>query len=348
MLPMKRFTQSILLLAAVLMMLPVHGQARSLYVGEAVLIPGEVSDAQALLNALDEVLVRLTGMDVDSVTETLDLRVADARALLQSQQRIRVELVAEDGSRIEELRLRAEFDPPGVDALLAREQLPRLGRERPGILLWAAVDDDQGARLADSPLFDQALSELGRRFGLDLIQPLGDATDMALVQLSDIRGGFIDSVEASAERYGAGVVALADLREDEDGWTGRWLWRIDGLDVGVQVQGATLVELAEPGLRALLVSLVDRFAITTRPDGASVRRVVVDGIVEPVQYAEVLRFFEQLSLVQDFRVIEARERSVILELNLSGEGLEDMIRIGRTLAIDGAAPDGSLRLRLAR
>ncbi len=346
--PMNRLTLLIVLLAAVLIAAAPPAQARSLYVGEAVLIPGEISDAQALVNALDEVLVRLTGMDETSPTELLGLGVADARSLLQSQQRVRVELMDEDGNRFEELRLRAEFDPPSVDALLAREQLPRLGRERPAILLWAATDDELGARLVDDPLFEQALREQGRRFGLDLIQPLGDATDMAWVQLSDIRGGFIDSIEPSADRYGAGVVALADLRQGDEDWSGRWIWRIDGLDLATQVQGETLVDLVEPGLRALLSSLVDRFATVTRPDGGSTRLVVVDGIVEPIQYAEVLRFFDELSLVQEVRLIEARARSIRLELSLSGEGLEDVIRIGRTLVIDGTAPDGSLQLRLAR
>lgn len=346
--PMSRLKRSILIFAALLIAAAAPAQARFLYVGEAVLIPGEVSDAQGLVNALDEVLVRLTGMEESSPTERLGLRVADARSLLQSQQRVRVELIDEDGNPVEELRLRAEFDPPSVDALLAREQLPRLGRERPAILLWAATDDELGARLVDDALFEQALREQGRRFGLDLIQPLGDATDMAWVQLSDIRGGFIDSIEPSADRYGAGVVALADLRQGEDDWSGRWIWRIDGLDLATEVRGETLAELVEPGLRALLSSLVDRFATVTRPDGGNIRRVVVDGIVEPIQYAEVLRFFDGLSLVQDIRVIEARSRSIRLELNLSGDGLEDMIRIGRTLAIDGIEPDGSLKLRLVR
>ncbi len=324
------------------------GQARALYVGEAVLVPGEVSDVEALMSALDEVLIRLTGMDEVSPVEALGLRAADARALLQSQQRVRVERLAEDGSRIEELRLRAEFYPPDVDALLAGQLWPRLGRERPAILLWAALDDEMGARLADSPLFEQAVAEWGRRFGLDVILPLGDATDLAWVQLSDIRGGFIDSIEPSADRYGAGVVALADLRADDDGWAGRWLWRIDGRELSVQVHGERLTDLVEPGLRALLAALVERFATVTRPDGGSVIRVVIDGIVEPIQYAEVLRFFEQLSLVEDFRVLEARARTVSFELDLSGDGLEDMIRLGRTLAIDSIAPDGTLYLRLAR
>jgi len=345
---MNRLKFPMLLAAVVILAGLATGQARALYVGEAVVMAEEVTDAAALMSALDEVLVRLTGMAEPSPVEALGLRVADARALLQSQQRVRIERLAEDGSRVDELRLRAEFYPPGVDALLARAQLPRLGRERPAILLWAALDDEEGVRLADSPLFDQAIRELGRRFGLDMILPLADATDLAWVQLSDIRGGFIDSAQPSADRYGAGVVALADLRAGEGEWAGRWMWRIDGRDLSVQVQGDSLVDLVEPGMRAILASLVERFATVTRPDGGLVRRVVIDGIVEPIQYAEVLRVFDQLSLIEDFRVLEASARSVSFELYLSGDGLEDVLRIGRTLVIERTEADGTLHLRLAR
>lgn len=322
--------------------------ARALYVGEAVLAPDEAVGGASLLHALDEVLVRLTGRVDDSPVAMLGLTAADARALTQSQQRVRVERLDARGARVEELRLRAEFYPPAVDELLARQQLPRLGRQRPAILLWVALDDDEGPRLADAAMLEHELAEQSRRFGLDVVLPLGDAMDMALVQVADIRGGFIDVAEAGADRYGAGVVAMADLREDDEGWNGRWLWRIEGRDLGLQVQGYSALELIEPGLRAMLASLAERYATLSLSGDSSRRRVQVAGIVDAVQYAEVLRLFDQLGPVASYRVLAASGREISFDVELASDGLEDAIALSRVLVIEHRAADGTLHLRLGR
>ncbi len=338
--------QFLLLLFAAFLLLP-SALASDLYVGETILAEGQDVTPAALLRSLDQVLVRLTGMVDESPVARLGLGASDVRGLIQSQQRVRLERLDEEGNRRSELRLRAEFYPAAVDQLLQRHQLARLGRERPSILLWVAVDEEgRIAQLADAPLLEEHIRDQAWRFGLDIVRPLGDALDMAEVRLADIRGGFIDAAASGAQRYGAGVVAMLDLREQDGYWTGRWSWRLDGRDGGMTLTADRPGKLIELGMQGLLEALVDRYAVRRGEHGGGLQRIVVEGIVDPVQYAEVSSFLGGLSVVEQLRVVGARGRQVEFELTLAGGGLDDAISLSRILAVDRREPDGRLYLRL--
>lgn len=340
---------SLLLVLSFLVVLVPSAQARDLYVAE-VPLEGQAAVAGAdLLQALDQVLVRLTGKVDESPVAALGLRPTDVNQLLVSQQRVRVTRLDAEGESQDLLHLRAEFYPQAVDQLIDRQGWPRLGRERPAILLWASLDAlDADAALLDDPLVEQAIDEQARRLGLDVFRPLGDALDLAEVQLADIRGGFLDAAETGAERYGAGVIAMLDLRQEGDHWTARWFWRLDGRDSGLNLSADEPGELVAPGLEAILTALATRYGSRRGAGQASVRRVVLEGMVDEIQYAEVVRELGGLSVVNDLRLIRAHQRQLEFELVLGGSGLEDLIALSRLLTVDRQAANGDLILRLAR
>jgi uncharacterized protein len=344
---MNRLTLQPLLLGLFLLLAGPLAWADGLYVGESVLDESGAISSAAQLRALDEVLIRLSGMVDESPVALLGLGAADVRQLQQSQQRIAVERLGADGATVRELRLRVEFYPAAVNQLLQRHQLPSWGRERPAILFWIALEDDeQGAHLARDPVLEQHVREQARRFGLDVVRPLGDALDMADVGLADIRGGFMDSSEVAAARYGAGVIAMLDLRQDDEVWNARWFWRLDGRDSSRSLTVETVAEAVEFGMKRLLSELAGRYAIFVGGGDRRVRTVIVDGVVDPVQYAEVLKHLEGLSLVESLTLKRARGRMIEFELVTAGEGLEDVIAMSRLLVIDGQGPQGQLQLRI--
>ncbi len=335
------------LLCAVLMLAtgPVFG---SLYTGEAV-ISDDRSEQETALIALDEVLTRLTGITDQSLVEELSLDASVLRLLVSSQQRVRRSVVGPDGEpEPEELRLRIDFDAAGVDNLLARNDLPRLGRERPAILLWLAVETETGVELEGGPYLEQEIREQARRLGLDVIRPLADLMDLADIDAFDIRGGFLDSAEVSARRYGAQVIAMLDLRRQEEAWAARWFWRLDRRDEEIQLQSEDQSAAVAGGLEQVLASMAERFAVAVDAGHSTRRRVVVSGIEGEVEYAEVLRHLRTLSAVSDVLVLGARGEELELELRLSSPALEDGIVLGGVLDIDEQRADGSLQLRLIR
>lgn len=322
--------------------------ASDLYTGESALAADERAGPAELARALDEVLVRLTGEAGESLVDRFGLADSELRLLVLSEQRVRRQRSDADGSGLrEQVRLQVDFDPQRVDALLAERNLPRLGRERPSILLWLAVENAEGIGLDADPVLEAEIAEQGRRLGLDIVRPLGDLQDLAEIEAIDIRGGFLDSAEPSARRYGAGLIAMLDLRQTRAGWEGRWFWRLDGLDAGLHSQAPSRERALSAGLERLLATLVDRFGVLPGLEGGT-RRILVEGIDEEVQYVEVLRYLSSLSVVADLRVVAARDNRVDFELDLTGPGFEDALAIGAVLDVIERREDGALIVRLAR
>lgn len=329
-------------------LLAVQASASSLYVGEVALAEDEPVTPLVLVEALDQVLVRLTGPSDESPVATLGLSPDTIARLLQGQQRVRVETLDADGVPMIEPRLRVDFYPVAVDRLLADAGLKRLGRERPSILLWMTVDGEGATGWSDDPVLAQTLAQQAERFGLDVIRPLRDALDLATVGPSDIRGGFLEAAEPSADRYQADIVAMLDLRRDEDVHAGRWFWRIDGRDSSLSLTGDSRARLIENGFGELLAALVERYGTVVGAADDVTERVVVEGIVDAVHYAEVLRYLSGLSLVEDLRVTRADEREVEFELSVTGSGLQDLIGLSRILTVEDRSADGRWILRLTR
>lgn len=327
---------------------PVHAQSMPLYIGEVPVDESIGADRNAL-QALDQVLSRLTGVTDRSLVAELGLDPSVLRLLVASEQRVRHARLGPDGQpQPDELRLRIDFDPAGVDGLLARQALPRLGRERPSILLWLAVEGEFGPELQGSAYVEQEIIGHARRLGLDVVRPLGDLIDLAELSIADIRGGFLDSAESSARRYGAQVIAMLDLRQIGSDWSARWYWRLEGRDFALPLESADASVVIAGGLERILGALAERFAVVAGAEHAGQRRVVVGGIQDEVQYAEVLRHLESLSAVEHVLVTSARGSEVEFELMLRAPGLEDGLAIGGVLGIEERGADGSLRLRLLR
>lgn len=303
------------------------------------------------LDALDQVLARLTGRFGASLVSEVGLGAADLDNLVLSQQLVQRNTVNEEGEPEESLHLRVEFDEPSVNDLLQRNDLPRWGKERPAVLLWAVVEDDSGTRFIENPRLEYVIRDQAARVGLEVIRPLRDAMDLTEISLQDVRGGFLGSASASAQRYGAGVIAMLDLRLQEveaPWWTGRWRWRIDGQDSGLNHSGESPENLIHSGLERLASALAARYAVVDLEGEASSWRVTVHGVVDEVQYAEVLRHIANLSVVEDVRVVAAQGRQITFEVHSGRQDIETYLGMGGLLEPERRASDGQLHFRLAR
>jgi hypothetical protein len=340
---------SFMLLSLVLLAVASGVSARTLYTGEAVLDAEPAPVLTPVEQALEQVLTRLTGLTDVSVVDRLGVSASDVSLLVLSQQRVRRSRLTEEGDTSpEEVLLRVEFDPRGVDALLAKAGLPRLGSTRPSILLWVALEDLQGVRLAADPVLEEIIARQARRLGLDVLRPLGDLQDLSEVEAVDVRGGFLEAAEPSAARYGAGLTVMLDLRRFGPGWNGRWSWRLEGVDAGLRTDAESREGIISRGLESVLGALVDRFGRVAGSGRAGPLQLVVEGIDDEVQYAEVLGYLSALGPVDQVQVIAARDRSIHFELLVSRAGIEDLLTIGDVLEPLATDREGRLKARLKR
>ncbi|HKL49769.1 MAG TPA: DUF2066 domain-containing protein [Wenzhouxiangellaceae bacterium] len=305
-----------------------------LYVGEAVVessrpgnpAPQPATGSDPILDALNQVLVRLTGRVGENVVAELGIDTQKASALALGRQFRRAEVPGAGGSMIVERRLRVDFDAEAIDRLIDESGLLRWGSERPELLLWIVVEGDRGAEyLEQDRILQHAIEELGFRYGIDLTRPILDASDRVEVTPADVRGGFTGVATAAMKRYGADGVIMLDLRPNGNFWTGRWAWRIDDQESAFQRSGAQPRDVMELGLGRIAEALAARFSV--RPSGGHDQRLVISGIDTTAHYAEVKRFLESLTGVETVRVISAAESGMTFSIRSATDRLRQRIEL---------------------
>lgn len=297
-----------------------------LYTGQ---VPaGSSSDGadEPILAALNQVLVRISGRVGERLTGELGLGANDALNLALARQFIDVEVYDDFDSPRTERWLRVDFDSRSVNRLLEDAGIARWGRERPEMLLWVATDGARGATFLEEDVrVERALEAASFRYGLPLMRPILDASDRIEVAPADVRGGFTDEVESARRRYGADGVILLDLRESDQFWTGRWVWRLGDNEQAFERSGATRQEVVELGLARIAAGMSSRFAV--RPEAPRRRQIVVSGVDRALHYAELKSFFERLTGVQNPRLVAASDSSLTFELESTANGLQQRMEL---------------------
>ena len=299
---------------------------QELYVGEAVVAGDRATAREPILDALNQVLVRLTGRVGEDVVATLGLDSAQASALALGRQFKRVDVPAAGGGMAEQRRLSVDFDPSSINRLIDEAGLLRWGSERPELLLWIVVEGERGAAyLEQDRMLQHAIDQLAFRYGIELTRPILDASDRVEVTPADVRGGFTGVATAAMRRYGADGVIMLDLRPNRDFWTGRWAWRIGDQESAFQRSGAGRAEVVELGLGRIAEALSARFAV--RPSGGGEHRLVVGGIETSAHYNEVQEFLEALTGVDSVRVTSASDATMTFSVRASTDGLRQRIEL---------------------
>ncbi|GAB4169426.1 MAG: hypothetical protein Kow0020_03180 [Wenzhouxiangellaceae bacterium] len=316
---------------------------RSLYVGVA---PAEQPDAAR--QALNQVLVRLTGRVGADLVQTLEIGQARAESMIVGRMYREAEQIDADGKIRRQRLLELEFDPRAVNAVLEQAGLARWGQaERPVLLVWVAVERDSVPELAEGDaLLEQALDSAAFRYGLELVRPILDARDRLEVTAADIRGGFIDVALDAMRRYGAGGVVFLDLRRGEAWWSGRFTWRVGELEQSFERSGADPAEVIDRGIGRIAETLAARFAV--RYDTERPVRLVVAGLQLPSQYLEVRRFLERLTGVRQVRVLGAEADRMEFEVITATHDLRSRIELAGPLQFERAEPGtGRLHYRFS-
>lgn len=323
-----------MMLLSLLLFASVAADVRTdLYVGEAPTESAAATGRAPIVEALNQVLVRLTGrVGEDPVSELgIDARAAEQLAI--GRQFARKTVPQAGGELLEQRVLRVDFDPAALDDLLQRTGWPRWGGERPAMLLWIVEDRGLGVDyVTERPALQHAIDEAAFRYGMRITRPILDARDRLEVGPADVRGGFTSLSEPAVSRYGADGVIMLDLRRNPSFWTGRWAWRIGDEEVAFERSGADPAEVVGLGLARITESLAGRFAVRSEPSRA--RRLVVSGIETNAHFDEVSGFLEQLTGIESVRIAAASGHRLTFEIEVTTDRLRERIELTGPLAFE--------------
>jgi hypothetical protein len=288
----------------------------------------EAGQAEALQEAMRQVLVRITGQRSAGYEPALTPLIDDARRYVQQFRVVGTNqyFVGFDGARLERS--------------IAATGQPLWGHERPGTLVWLATED--GARRAvvdgqsDSDL-KRAIDRSAMLRGLPLIWP-GRASGRSF---NDVWNGSPDSLRASAAEHGADAVLVGRASRSAASWRVRWTllygeenseWS-GSIDEGVH--GAA-----------------DKFAGVFAAGGEQGDTPVVisvSGIGDLGAYAQVTSYLESLTLIRALSVDELAGDTVVYRAQVRGDAsrLARAIELGNRLASTQGSGDPALSAALS-
>lgn len=239
--------------------------------------------------------------------------------------------------------LQVGFDSASIDRILAQNDLPIWGRERPLTLVWLAIEESTGQQnwvglgtVVPETRIAQQVADLR---GLPLAWPAMDMEDRMLANALDGDQG-ATRLATLASRYQADGVLVGRARRATTGELSiRW-----SLHFGETVQ-ETMGSVPE-GIQFA----ADQLARTYAAAAGAVQDVVVDvaAITTLQAYAETLNYLEGLTLVRAAAVEQVNGDTVRFRLQVRGDAglLARAIRLGSRLVPEQSASTADNRLTL--
>ncbi|MFT5211046.1 MAG: hypothetical protein ACI9CE_002777 [Flavobacterium sp.] len=247
--------------------------------------------------------------------------------------------------------LRLRFEPSSIAKLLRSAGYPVWGSNRPSILLWLAINDEEGRRIlseSDHSELNIALSMHSKSRGLPLLYPLLDLEDESNISTAEVWGAFLGRVEQASARYNPDVMLSARIQKSENGeWSGSWYYHVDDKWREFSDFALSADELV---LEIVDLLVEDLAGLYTVDSSESLIEFRVEGINNLEDYAALSKYLQSLTPVLDSFVllVDGDEGEVVFQLKTEGrvEQLIEIISIDASMVLlNGSATNQKLNYR---
>ena len=214
--------------------------------------------------------------------------------------------------------LQLEFEPSAIAGLLRTAGLPVWGSNRPGVMVWVAVDEGAGREMlleTDANATAASLATHAARRGLPLLYPLGDLSDSASLSVAEVWGSFLDRVQVASERYGADSILTGRVLALGDQYAGRFSYRVNETWNDVEVVASEPDELVRWVVDQMADEMAAVYAIGSGRTSVWLQVEAVDSVFD---YAALNRYLAGLTPVVDLFV--AGVEGDVIRLRLDTEG----------------------------
>jgi len=318
----KNLCLPLLLVCAALLILPGGAHAvrvASVYSAEVDLPGGSDGLRRAFDKGLEQVLVKMSGLDTLGNPTARRALVPDAGQLVRQY------------SRLSGGRVRVEFDGAQLARILDTAGQPVWGIERPLIAVWYATDDGAGNRtivgggtgtVTDQDRLREGLQSAADERGLPVVFPLVDAEDLVQVSFADIWGNFSGPLMQASERYGADALLIGRARSSSlNDRRVRWT-----LVTRTEQQAWEGTVAGGPGQAATWLAQ----RLVTYADASGTVRLVVGSVDSLDRFGRLNKYLRSLNIVQSSQVVRVEDDRIEFDLVVRG----DIDRLRRSLDND--------------
>ena len=308
----------------------------------------ETSLARAASEALEQVLVRVSGNRAVLALPGI------AQAVSSARDRLSLYTYTEDDAG---LALIAEFDGVIVKDLLRAAGATYWGASRPPVLVWLVVDQTDGRRFANALDDAKLLAPLRAAFderGVSMRLPLMDLEDSLVLGPNILWQRVVPRIMAASERYGTGHVLVGRHVELTDGrLLTDWLY-VESSESGqrhttssAQTEGRDPVSITREAANLVVDAMAQRYAINLNEASRQARlTVAVEGVYSFRDYQHVVALLKEITLLDDVRVMGIDGQRLRLNVSglASGDELQRLIGPRSGLSILAINDDSDLSL----
>lgn len=338
-----------------LVLFPILASAKvvsNLYQGQ-VPVMSRASDQldAAMQQAFTQVLIKVSGNSQIASNSTISAQIPNASDYAQQYSYVQAPLLG--AARVSnpdatQLSLQAVFDNTQIRQLLQQANQPMLGRDRPVLLVWLAVDDGQTQQLLNMNNSNTAVAvvqDSAQIRGIPLMWPaVGDASAAASanqVSFSDVWQLNTDKLQQLSQAYNPNAILVARLANANNVWTGQWTLLLDGQQTNWQTSNADETLTLQQGMDQVVDAITQHFAVQQASEQTQVT-VTINNLSSLSSYARASNYLRQLTPVSAVMVKQVNADAVqfLVTLNGSQDSLVAAMKLdNKTLPVDASDSD---------
>jgi hypothetical protein len=263
--------------------------------------------------ALSQVFVKVTGGDTAAANPTLAVALGKSRSYVQQYAYLR-EVAAE-----QPLSVRFEFDGQVINDLVAQAGVPLWTANRPSVLVWLVVEDQQGRTFVSMDLASEMAAELASEFdsrGVPSQLPLFDLADSAALSTDQAWRLSAPALLAASQRYGGADILAGRVASLSTGsWLGDWSYLSGGRRLDRSVTAGSTGEFIQSGVALVAGDMSSRYAVAATRSVSSGVPMVVQGVRNYADYAGIVAWLEGLELIDYANVEQIEGQRILLRLH---------------------------------
>ncbi len=235
--------------------------------------------------------------------------------------------------------IEVQFAAPLINQLLAAENIPVWGSNRPSVLVWMVLQDETGRRRLPDSEFGAEIVEFMRRFGeergLPILFPLHDIEDRRMLPADAIWAQDERAIKAASSRYNPDSILAGRVLFTATGeLVGLWQFLFMGEAQVFDGYDSELDAYLEQPLARITSRLAGHFALVPGGQSEQSARLRVEGVRTFADYSALVEYIRGVDLVRAADIVAVDGESLELLLDLQGDAdqLSDLLALDRDLA----------------
>jgi len=283
-------------------------------------VPSQTYDLreQAVKDGLLQVLIKISG------NTEIDKNPVIKAGLKKANYYVQEYSYSSDSRDASQYQLKISYEPSDVNRLLANAKVASWGENRPLTLVWLAVTDKKhitsiiGHEMTGT-IFDKMMQE-SKSYGMPLIFPVMDVSDINSVSAEDIRAMNIAVLQGAAKRYSPDALLIGEIEENDHGSQSQWQLIMKDKQWDWKIANNSTDGVISNVMNQVSQAVSGRYAAKTVMNKAALLwvKVEVGHLTKRRDLIRLVQYLKQITNVQQVELIQIEGDIVKLSVQVQG------------------------------